>query len=1168
MPNLCDSYSETNQNDESGLLWAIHPSGSTRSAGGQSFTGNDESLNSCKVHLKRTGSPGLMIARLYAHSGTFGTSSVPTGAALDSSSSINASTIGTSLGLVEFTGFSGYTLVNGTKYCIVVEALSGTWNGTTDYVSFGIDTSSPTHGGNAFYYNAGAWNAISGYDVCFYVYTVPAVLTITTQAASSIEDTTATGNGNITDLSGGGDADHRGVVWDVSTKSAPGDVTPALSGYANNTDEPGTFGTGAFTASITGLPTGTTIYYRAWAHNSLGYAYGDEVTFLTKPAAPTNVAATDGTHTTKVVATWTKPTGASGYKFFRDDVLVDTLGDVATYDDTGADAPVITPGTADASDGTSTAHVVLTLSGESVANGTTHTYKVVAFNATGDSADSATDTGYRGTTTLTKQWQRSAGDSDASYSAISGGTTDPYNDTGAPNPTITAGTTSATDGDHADKVVLSLSGESLSDGEGRYYKCVVSMSGAVSQTSTADRGYKSNSGSISRQAQVSSGDSDADYSNISGATTDPYDYMDAPDWGEGRYYKYVLSSTGASNATSAADRGSTTPPGNFPTPGSTRIRLALDSYWDDEDPVWTEINSGIRECSVVGGRNLPLNRMESFTMDIVLNNESGDFWPTNRNSPYVVSSDLTGTATLDTKIIPVTDGSLFTVGETYELIDDTPQCENCIIASIDGDNITVVNDLTHTYTTANNAVLWKTKLEPMIKINIQSYHDSVQDVFTGYIKSFEPGFLDGKLYGSTMTFHCVGIIGSVVALQVLNNAGYAEEAAGLRMNHILNDCGIPAAWLSGDGGAIDVQATGALKNVNALSESDKVQETDLGLLYEMPNGNIVYEDRGHRALYPHTESQATFGEGEGEIGYDSYKAISNEILLFNDVRITCAGGTEQVTSNSFSQGKYCTHSYVRSNTPHVSDADALLQSQYIDARRSHPFLYVTELTIIPSTPDQYTQMFTRYLSDRITFKNSAARINKDLFIESKQYYFNFVTGMYKVIFATSDATQYLNPLPLKTETLRPTAAGNVTGLTPSAGSNWDCVNDTTPDGDSTYVYSNTVKYDLYNIQDLPWDYGVIDSVTVTAHCRADSASCNAYMRIYTHSTLYEGAMKVLTGVYGNYSHVWAVNPYTGLAWTIDEINSLQIGIQVEPAPTMSGRCTQIYADVVITPTWG
>jgi len=280
-------------------------------------------------------------------------------------------------------------------------------------------------------------------------YTEP--LTVTTQAASSVEATTATGNGNITAI-GSGNATTRGFCY---TTGISGDPTTAQS----TAFDTGSFGVGAYTKGLTGLSPGTSYRVRAYAIDSAGTTYGTTVQIQTKPAAPTNVAATNGDHSDKVTVTWSKATGATAYQIYRDGTPLGWLGDVATGDDTGADAPVITPGTAAASDGTSYLHVELSLSGESVANGTTHTYKVRAKNATGEGADSSTDTGYRAPGAITYQWQRSAADSDASYSNITGATTDPHNDTDAP-----------------------------ANGDGRYYKCVLDATGATQATSTADRG--------------------------------------------------------------------------------------------------------------------------------------------------------------------------------------------------------------------------------------------------------------------------------------------------------------------------------------------------------------------------------------------------------------------------------------------------------------------------------------------------------------------------------------------------------------------------------------------------------------------------------------------------------------------------------------------------------
>jgi hypothetical protein len=382
----------------------------------------------------------------------------------------------------------------------------------------------------------------------------PSLPTVTAQAATSVEDTTATGNGNITDT-GGENADRRGIVWDLASQVDPGNVAPGASGYANDVGTNGSFGTGAFTESLTGLPTGDTIYYRAYAHNSAGYEYSDtEISFLTKPAAPTNVAATDGVHTDKVVITWTKSTGATDYHVWRDAVDLGAAGDVATFDDTGAAAPTITPGAASASDGTSGLHVTLSLAGESTSNGTTYTYKVIASNATGDSDDSLTDTGYRGVGALTYQWQRSAADADAAYGNIAGGTTEPYNDTGAPAPTVTPGAATASDGTSTLHVVLSVAGESGTIGAGRWFQCVLNATGAAQQTSTSNRGYRGTS-ALTYQWRRSVDDADADFGVLIGATSDPYNDTTGGIDPDGRWYYAEIAMSGAATQDTTHNRG-------------------------------------------------------------------------------------------------------------------------------------------------------------------------------------------------------------------------------------------------------------------------------------------------------------------------------------------------------------------------------------------------------------------------------------------------------------------------------------------------------------------------------------------------------------------------------------------------------------------------------------
>ncbi|MDB9883967.1 DUF1566 domain-containing protein [Cyclobacteriaceae bacterium] len=101
--------------------------------------------------------------------------------------------------------------------------------------------------------------------------TCPAVVPTlsSTTAASSITGTTSS-NGGVISNDGGASVTARGVAWSTST-------APTISD-SYTTD--GT-GTGTFTSSLTGLTPGTTYYVRAYATNSVGTAYGAEVSFTT-----------------------------------------------------------------------------------------------------------------------------------------------------------------------------------------------------------------------------------------------------------------------------------------------------------------------------------------------------------------------------------------------------------------------------------------------------------------------------------------------------------------------------------------------------------------------------------------------------------------------------------------------------------------------------------------------------------------------------------------------------------------------------------------------------------------------------------------------------------------------------------------------------------------------
>ncbi len=119
---------------------------------------------------------------------------------------------------------------------------------------------------------------------------------------TSITDTSARSGGNIKD-DGGASITGRGVCWSTSTN-------PTTADYKTE-DGPGT---GNFTSSITGLSANTTYYLRAYAVNSVGPAYGNELSFTTTsgPLFPPTAATAAATSVTNTTATLNGAVNANG----------------------------------------------------------------------------------------------------------------------------------------------------------------------------------------------------------------------------------------------------------------------------------------------------------------------------------------------------------------------------------------------------------------------------------------------------------------------------------------------------------------------------------------------------------------------------------------------------------------------------------------------------------------------------------------------------------------------------------------------------------------------------------------------------------------------------------------------------------------------------------------
>ena len=129
----------------------------------------------------------------------------------------------------------------------------------------------------------------------------PIAPSVTTDSASSVAQTSVTLNGTITSI-GTASPSIRGFQYGTTTS------------YGTTTTESGSFGTGVYTADISGLSCNTTYHFRAYATNTAGTSYGSDATFTTTTCAPTlttDAASSITTTTATLNATITATGGAS-----------------------------------------------------------------------------------------------------------------------------------------------------------------------------------------------------------------------------------------------------------------------------------------------------------------------------------------------------------------------------------------------------------------------------------------------------------------------------------------------------------------------------------------------------------------------------------------------------------------------------------------------------------------------------------------------------------------------------------------------------------------------------------------------------------------------------------------------------------------------------------------
>jgi len=124
--------------------------------------------------------------------------------------------------------------------------------------------------------------------------------------------------------------------------------------------------------------------------------------------------------------------------------------------------------------------------------------------------------------------------------------------------------------------------------------------------------------------------------------------------------------------------------------------------------------------------------------------------------------------------------------------------------------------------------------------------------------------------------------------------------------------------------------------------------------------------------------------------------------------------------------------------------------------------------------------------------------------------------------------------------------GDSASWTPSAGANWQCVDEIPPDGDTTYVESATAgAQDLYTIADFDATNKTILRAQIIATARGTVGGEQVKLQVKSGSTVADVGTVALTTAYAQYrSNDMPTNPVTSAPWDDLAIDGLQIGQEV------------------------
>jgi len=253
---------------------------------------------------------------------------------------------------------------------------------------------------------------------------------------------------------------------------------------------------------------------------------------------------------------------------------------------------------------------------------------------------------------------------------------------------------------------------------------------------------------------------------------------------------------------------------------------------------------------------------------------------------------------------------------------------------------------------------------PMRRVRILAVWASVEyPVFSGYAESWPVTF--PEIVDQVVQLRLVD--GFTVLARSAVSGSFSAQTTGQRVTAILDAIEWPLDQRDVDVGASSVPAV-TLDNVSALSHLQAIEHAEGGRLFMSRDGKVTFRDR-----YPTVVTDFSTRTWSGTtMTYRDITLSFDDSTLFNEIRLTRTGGTEQVVEDLNSIQKYFRRSLVEADVQLATDAEVLGLAEDLLARYSEVGLRIEGLVDNAMKHGFWDRVLSREIQDQVLWEKQPA----------------------------------------------------------------------------------------------------------------------------------------------------------------------------------------------------